>query len=85
VPFARGGTAVYNEKEPVMITLHRLNDTEFVLNCDLIETVNENPDTTIRLTTGNIYIVREGVEEVIRATVRYKRSLFEGMLRRDEI
>jgi flagellar protein FlbD len=68
-----------------MITLHRLNDTEFVLNCDLIETVNENPDTTIRLTTGNLYIVRESVEEVIRATVCYKRSLFEGMLRRDEI
>ncbi|MDL2219602.1 flagellar FlbD family protein [Ruminococcaceae bacterium OttesenSCG-928-O06] len=68
-----------------MITLTRLNKTEFVLNCDLIETIQENPDTTIRLTTGNIYIVRESVQEVVRATVAYKRSLFEGMLRRDEV
>lgn len=68
-----------------MITLTRLNKTEFVLNCELIETVEAKPDTTIRLTTGNLYIVRETVEEVVRATVRYKRSLFEGMLRRDEV
>ena len=64
-----------------MITLTRLNDTEFVLNCDLIETIQENPDTTIRLTTGNIYIVKESVEEVIAATTRYKRSWFTGLLK----
>lgn len=68
-----------------MITLTRLNDTEFVLNCELIETIQQNPDTTVRLTTGNIYIVKESVEEVVEATVRYKRSLFTGLLRRDEL
>lgn len=67
-----------------MITLSRLNGTEFVLNCDLIETIQENPDTTIRTTTGNIYIVAESVQEVVDATVRYKRSWFTGMVRRDD-
>ena len=66
-----------------MITLHKLNGVEFILNCELIETIQENPDTTVRLTTDNIYIVQESAQEVIEATVRYKRSLFEGMLRRD--
>lgn len=68
-----------------MITLARLNGTEFFLNCDLIETIQENPDTTIRTTTGNIYIVAQSVREVVDLTVRYKRSLFEGMLRREDL
>lgn len=67
-----------------MIKLNRLNKTEFVLNCELIETVEAKPDTTIRLTTGNLYIVNETVDEVIDATISYKRSLFSGMLRRDD-
>lgn len=66
-----------------MITLTRLDNTEFVLNCDMIETVEAKPDTTIRLNNKNIYIVRESVEEVVAATVRYKRSWFTGMPRRD--
>lgn len=31
----------------------------FVLNCDLIETIMENPDTTTTLTNGKHLIVRE--------------------------
>ena len=68
-----------------MITLTRLNDTEFVLNCDLIETIQQNPDTTIRLTTGNLYIVKETVEQVVEATIRYKRGIFTALLRRDDL
>ena len=40
-----------------MITLTKLNGTQFVLNSDLIEVIQENPDTTIRLTNGITYIV----------------------------
>ena len=49
-----------------MITLTKLRGEEFVLNSDLIETVTENPDTTIVLTNGNVLIVREPMEEVVR-------------------
>ena len=41
-----------------MIELTKLNGVRFVLNEDLIETVQENPDTTIVLTNGNLYIVQ---------------------------
>lgn len=68
-----------------MIVVHRLNGTDFVLNCELIETVQANPDTTIRLTTGNLYIVQENCEEIIRLTTEYKRGLFTGLLRRDDL
>lgn len=67
-----------------MITLTRLNNTEFVLNCELIETIQQNPDTTIRLTTGNIYIVKESADEVIAEAIKYKRGLFTGLIRRDD-
>lgn len=35
-----------------MIKISRLNNTEFVLNCELIEFIEETPDTVITLTTG---------------------------------
>jgi flagellar protein FlbD len=42
-----------------VITLTRLNGTRFVVNCELIRTIEERPDTTIVLTTGDTVIVRE--------------------------
>ena len=67
-----------------MITLTRLNDTEFILNCELIETIQQNPDTTIRLTTGNIYIVKESADEVVEQAIKNKQNLFTGLIRRDD-
>ncbi|MBR1664448.1 MAG: flagellar FlbD family protein [Ruminococcus sp.] len=48
-----------------MIVLTRQNDTKFALNDDLIETIEECPDTTIKLTNGKIYIVAESLAEVL--------------------
>lgn len=59
-----------------MIKLTRLNKTQFVLNADLIETVEENPDTMIRLTDGKIFIVTESVNEVVEKSIRYYRSIY---------
>ena len=47
-----------------MILLTKLRGGTFVINCDLIETVSEKPDTTILLTNGDIYIVQETMQEV---------------------
>ncbi len=60
-----------------MIILHNLRGTDFVLNCDLIEMVSSNPDTTINLTNGTTVIVRESKEEVIQRTIEYKRNIFQ--------
>ncbi len=48
-----------------MIVLTKLNDVPFALNPDMIETVQENPDTTICLFNKNIYIVKESMQEVM--------------------
>lgn len=47
-----------------MIELTRLNGKAFSLNCLYIETVESFPDTTITLTNGRKYIVKETEEEV---------------------
>lgn len=63
-----------------MIVLTKLNGIEFTLNCDLIETIEENPDTTIRLTSGKIYIVKENMRDVITKTLDYRRQVFRDIL-----
>jgi len=57
-----------------MIELTKLNDMPFVLNSDLIETIEENPDTTIKLTTKNYIIVKESMREVVNKVIEFRRA-----------
>jgi len=59
-----------------MIKITRLNDKEIVLNCELIELVEANPDTTITTTTGRKIIVKESVEDIVSMTKQYKKDIF---------
>lgn len=68
-----------------MIRLTKLNEVPFVLNCDLIETIQENPDTTIHLVNGTLYIVKESMDEVVALTKQYKQEAFGNFLRGDII
>lgn len=63
-----------------MITLTKLNDTQFVLNAELIKTVEETPDTVITITTGNKYIVKEKSAEVVDKVVQYKKNIFSNFM-----
>jgi len=58
-----------------MITVTRLNGKQFVINADLIKVVEENPDTTLRLTTGDTLIVKESMKTVVELSIEYGRSL----------
>ncbi|MCC7145074.1 MAG: flagellar FlbD family protein [Phycisphaeraceae bacterium] len=58
-----------------MITLTRLNHKRFVLNAELIRSVEENPDTTITLINGDHVIVRENMQDVVRLVIEYGRCL----------
>lgn len=48
-----------------MIDVTRLNDKILTVNCDLIEFIEETPDTVITFTTGTKIVVRESAEEKI--------------------
>ena len=58
-----------------MIMLTRFNGKRFVVNADLIRTVESNPDTIITLINGDHMIVKESLEDVVNAAVDYGRSL----------
>ena len=48
-----------------MIRLTGFDGRELVINALLVEKLEAVPDTVITLTTGNSYVVRESVDEVI--------------------
>ena len=58
-----------------MIKVTSLDGSEMFLNADLIEIVNETPDTHITLTNGNHYIVLEPAGVVIGRIVSFKARL----------
>ncbi len=49
-----------------------------MLNADLIERIDENPDTMIVLTNGRHYVVRTSRDEVVSRVIAYKRRLAAG-------
>lgn len=55
-----------------MILLTRLNGTTFAVNPDLVERIQEQPDTTVVLVDGTTFIVTETVEEVIAEVAEYR-------------
>ena len=58
-----------------MITVTRLNGRKFVINAELIKVVESNPDTTIKLTTGDTMIVKESMQTVVELAIDYGRSM----------
>ncbi len=56
-----------------MIRVSRLNGKEFVINAELIETIDESPDTVITVIQGHKFVVRESLDEVIRRVIDYRR------------
>ena len=59
-----------------MIEVTRLNDSKVIINADLIEKVEESPDTIITLTSGNKIIVKESRQEVKNLVILYKKEIF---------
>jgi flagellar protein FlbD len=58
-----------------MIKITRLNGTSFILNCELIETVEDTPDTIISIINGKKFVVKETIDEVIEKMIEYKKRL----------
>lgn len=58
-----------------LIKLTRLSGSPFIVNAELIKTVEERPDTTVTLTTGETLIVKESMQEVVARAVEYARTV----------
>jgi flagellar protein FlbD len=58
-----------------MIQVKRLNGHEVSINAELVETVEASPDTVITLVTGNKFIVRDSLKDVIDKITEYKKKV----------
>lgn len=59
-----------------MIRVHRLNNQEFLINCELVEFVEETPNTVISMVSGRKLVVSETSEEIQRLIIEYKKKIF---------
>lgn len=58
-----------------MIELTKLNGAKYWLNPHQIETIECNPDVTIKLLSGNSLIVKESIDEILDKIVEYRRRI----------
>ena len=62
-----------------MICLTRLNQKVFYLNSDLIEVVEETPDTLITMTTGKKFLVAESADAVLEKIIAFRNQCFRDV------
>ena len=58
-----------------MVALTRLNGHPVMVNSDLIEQIEETPDTVITLTSGNKLVVKDSMVEVQQKIIDFKRRI----------
>lgn len=59
-----------------MIDVTRMNGTVLTVNTDLIEFIEETPDTVLTLTTGRKIIVKESRQEIKNLVKLYKKEIY---------
>lgn len=68
----------------VMIFVTKMNNETVLLNNDLIETIEETPDTVVTLTTGKKLIIKESSEEILKKVIAFKLKINNGDFSRVE-
>ena len=58
-----------------MINVHRLNNEGLMVNCDLIEFIEETPNTVVSMASGRKLVVSETCEEIKNMVIEYKREI----------
>ena len=59
-----------------MIDVTKMNGMNITINSDLIETVEDTPDTVITLTTGRKIIVKESRQTIKNLVKSYRKDIF---------
>lgn len=61
-----------------MIRVTRLDQSQFYLNAEYIQSVESTPDTHIVLVNGHSYVVTEPDDEVVSRILRYRQAVYGG-------
>jgi len=58
-----------------MIAVTRLNGQRFVVNAELIRFVETTPDTLITLNSGDKFMVKESLDDIVHLAIGYHRQI----------
>lgn len=60
-----------------MIEVTKLNNSKILINADLIEAVEETPDTVISFSTGKKIVVKESRQDIRNLVISYKKEIYK--------
>jgi flagellar protein FlbD len=60
----------------VMIEVTKINGVKVLINPDLIELVEETPDTVVSFTTGRKIIIKESRQDIKELVKSYRKDIF---------
>ncbi|MDO8834132.1 MAG: flagellar FlbD family protein [Vicinamibacterales bacterium] len=66
-----------------MIAVTRLDGRQVFINADLIESIEQTPDTIISFSSGHKLIVRNPPEDLAQRVIEFRRAVLGGALSRD--
>ena len=66
-----------------MIHVSRLDESDLIVNSDMIEFVEATPDTIITLTDGKKLIVKETPEVVVERIIAFRRRVMQPLTDED--
>ena len=67
------------KEEDRLIDITRISGKPFTLNSDLIETIEESPDTVVTLTPGKNIIVKDGRQDIKNLVKLYRKEIFQNI------
>jgi flagellar protein FlbD len=59
--------------EDNMIILTKINQAQIAVNADLIQYIEETPDTVLTMTNDDKVVVKESIAEIIEKVVSFRR------------
>lgn len=59
-----------------MIELTKLNGKSFILNAELIETIETTPDSVVTLINDKKFVVKEPKESIVKKVIKYKQEIY---------
>ncbi len=74
----------FQQRRGRMIEVTRINGTKIMINSDIIEMMEETPDTVITLTNGHKYIVSEKTDQIKESIISFRREIYKDLIAVDK-
>jgi len=63
----------------MVIYLTRLNGEKIMINVDMLEMLEETPDTVVTLTTGKKFVVKESTRQIREQVIAFHKLIHTGL------